>query len=91
MLAPEPFYSQCRDKTYAWDRPTPQTMEKLPDWEKNGVELFGGTGDHLKGAGLIPQDGQRIAPDSAGQRLKDHGGPDREPVFRLDFLYVQTQ
>ena len=44
VLAPEPFYSQCRDKTYARDRPAQHTLDGLPDWEKNGVELFGGTG-----------------------------------------------
>ncbi len=43
VLAPEPWYSMYRDKTYAWDRPAPQLLENLPDYEKNGWELFGGT------------------------------------------------
>ena len=43
VLAPEPFYSQYREKNYAWDRPSPQLLENLPDVEKNGSELFGGT------------------------------------------------
>ncbi len=44
VLAPEPYYSMYRDRDFAWDRPTPELLASLPDYEKHSGEYFGGVG-----------------------------------------------
>lgn len=43
VLAPEPFYSMCRDIDYDWDRPSPELLAALPEYEAHSGEYFGGT------------------------------------------------
>lgn len=42
VMAPDPFYSQCREHCYNWDRPTPETLAGLPEYERRN------TGDYLR-------------------------------------------